>query len=207
MNGKNNMTDFEINLEIAKSLGWKVHPKDKWIISRPKFPNSVQPIHTIPDYCNDLNALYDAVKKICNTDELQERWFIFMVYPVRTKKQLMYKAFTMPIRNQAIALLKTLDKWPLVKQKKNDNKQMVYLIEPLEHGNGGLYGSDVIAKLELKEALKINPIEVYFDNFYEPEFGSFLKLCKNPNLNDVIYNFNHYDNVWEKCENVKKSKS
>jgi len=54
------MTDFEINIAIAEHCGWERHPMDQWIVTDPKYPHSVQPLSTIPKYCEDLNAMHEA---------------------------------------------------------------------------------------------------------------------------------------------------
>lgn len=72
------MTEIEIRIAIAENVGWKIHPKDKWIVIPPNSPNSVQPLNTIPDYLNDLNAIYDAEKYLGlhdrNNLELRVKW-------------------------------------------------------------------------------------------------------------------------------------
>jgi hypothetical protein len=50
------MTPEQQRIAIAEACGWKVHPKDRFIVIPPNSPNSVQPLHTLPDYLNDLNA-------------------------------------------------------------------------------------------------------------------------------------------------------
>ncbi len=56
------MTDEEINRVIAEICGWKIHPANRNLVTDPKYPHSVQPIGTIPDYCNDLNEMHEAEK-------------------------------------------------------------------------------------------------------------------------------------------------
>lgn len=51
------MKDYEINLRIAQFCGWKVY---RFRVIPPNFPNSVQPLNTIPNYCSDLNAMHEA---------------------------------------------------------------------------------------------------------------------------------------------------
>jgi len=65
------MNSNEINKRIAIACGWQVHPKDKWIVIPPNSPHSVQPISTIPDYYNDLNAMHEAEKFIMDESSIE----------------------------------------------------------------------------------------------------------------------------------------
>lgn len=56
------MTPEHQRIAIAEACGWKVHPKDRFIVIPPNSPHSVQPLNTIPDYLNDLNAMHEAEK-------------------------------------------------------------------------------------------------------------------------------------------------
>jgi hypothetical protein len=56
------MTPEQQRIAIAEACGWKVHPKDRFIVIPPNAPHSVQPLHTLPDYLNDLNAMHEAEK-------------------------------------------------------------------------------------------------------------------------------------------------
>jgi hypothetical protein len=56
------MTQEEKRIKLAEAAGWKVHPKDRFIVIPPNSPHSVQPLHTIPDYFNDLNAVHELEK-------------------------------------------------------------------------------------------------------------------------------------------------
>ena len=49
---------------IAEACGWKIHPKDRFVVIPPNSPHSVQPLHTVPDYLNDLNATHEAFKRL-----------------------------------------------------------------------------------------------------------------------------------------------
>ena len=54
------ITNEQINIAIAEACGWQVHPRDRFIVIPPNSPHSVQPLYTIPNYCNDLNAMHEA---------------------------------------------------------------------------------------------------------------------------------------------------
>ena len=97
------MTQEAQRIAIAEACGWKVHPKDKWVMIPPNSPHSVQPLYTLPDYLNDLNAMHEAEKSL-NTKELWESYknymLIFMTEPVcATAAQ------------RAEAFLRTIGKW------------------------------------------------------------------------------------------------
>jgi len=49
-------------MKLAEVAGWKVHPKDRFIVIPPNSPHSVQPLSNIPDYFNDLNAVHELEK-------------------------------------------------------------------------------------------------------------------------------------------------
>jgi hypothetical protein len=54
------MNPQEINKRIAIACGWKIHPKDRFIVTHPNYPHSVQPLSTIPNYHGDFNAMHEA---------------------------------------------------------------------------------------------------------------------------------------------------
>ena len=58
------MTPEAQRIAIAEACGWKIHPKDRFIVIPPNSPHSVQPLYTIPDYLNDLNAMHEAEKML-----------------------------------------------------------------------------------------------------------------------------------------------
>lgn len=70
----------------------------------------------------------------------------------------------------------------------------VYLVMPLEHGNGGWYGSEVLAELPLDKLLSINPVETYLGGNYNPEFGSQLRICATENPNNPMFLWDHEEN-------------
>jgi hypothetical protein len=82
------------------------------------------------------------------------------------------------------------------------NTTTVNLIMPLEHGNGGWYGQKVLASGRLEDFLKINPVLTYLDGYYDPMFGSHLRLSYTTDANFPIYIWNHEDNRWEKSGDV-----
>lgn len=67
---------------------------------------------------------------------------------------------------------------------------------PLEHGNGGWYGSELIATADYMEFLTKDPVEEFLDSYYEPAFGSQLRICKDENPNHPLFLFDHIDRCW-----------
>ena len=66
------MTENEINIAIAESMGWTRLPKKPEYIGQGKWtdPNGIPKI-TSPDYCNDLNAMHEAVETLPRTLRLR----------------------------------------------------------------------------------------------------------------------------------------
>jgi len=62
------MTQEQKQIKLAEVAGWKVHPKDRFIVIPPNSPHSVQPLSTIPDYFNDLNAVHELEKMLLPDD-------------------------------------------------------------------------------------------------------------------------------------------
>jgi hypothetical protein len=108
------MTDEQINAAIAEVCGWECLAPDVWhhgIVGYRKHTHVV--VRTkIPDYCNDLNAMYEAEEQM---DEID--WVFFMnelsdlvKLPKQAEvqiKQLVHST----ARHRAQALLRTLGKW------------------------------------------------------------------------------------------------
>lgn len=87
------------------------------------------------------------------------------------------------------------------------NEEKLYLIMPLEHGNGGWRGWETLAKVTPEWMLKRNPVEIYLEGDYEPEFGSYLRLCKTENPNDAAYLFDHEERIWLNSSGYKMEKT
>ena len=92
-------------IAIAEACGWKVHPKDRFIVIPPNSPNSVQPLYTLPDYLNDLNALHEAEKTLKVKIEYYEH-----LRDVCGRDSV-GSAFTATAPQRAEAFLKTLNLW------------------------------------------------------------------------------------------------
>lgn len=78
-----------------------------------------------------------------------------------------------------------------IEKKKARLKNPVYVITPEEHGNGGWYGYTVHGVYELDWILKRNPVKMFHDGYYEPMFGSEIRLCKDKDPNKPLYRYDH----------------
>lgn len=109
------MSDEEINIAIAETCGWRRHPKDPWIVIDPKCQNSAQPLSTIPDYCNDLNAMRIAEEMLAS----KEQCAIFACELAVLVKGFAHDPFLgcsshiwhATARQRAEAFLRTIGKW------------------------------------------------------------------------------------------------
>ncbi len=75
-------------------------------------------------------------------------------------------------------------------------KKKLYLVMPLEHGNGGWHGWKTLAHVTPEWMLRRNPVNIYLDGYYEPMFGSMLRLCTTENPNDAAHLFDHEEGIW-----------
>lgn len=62
-----------LSVICAEEAGWKVHPKDRWIVIPPNSPHSVQPLSTIPNYTADQNAARSLLALL--SDEEWEKFY------------------------------------------------------------------------------------------------------------------------------------
>lgn len=110
------MTDQEINVAIAKECGWTVI-NDTLCDPRAVVKNGVQtgevdmnPVASLPDYCNDLNAMHDAENTL-NMDypstELAITFYGYLVKSVRSNILCVHAT----ARQRAEAFLRTIGKW------------------------------------------------------------------------------------------------
>jgi hypothetical protein len=108
------MTNEQINIAIAEACGWKRefdgnHEEPEWYWIPPNNPDGDgEP----PDYCNDLNAMHEAV-----TTLPENKW---VLYGVRLawecghtdKKSVgLWHISTATAYHRAVALSRTLGKW------------------------------------------------------------------------------------------------
>lgn len=105
------MTHEEKRAAIAEALGWKVHPKDRWIVIPPNSPYSVQPLNTLPDYINDLNAMHEAEK--CLPDWNAVVRYHKLLKGMRSAECCpdVDRSWSATAAQRAEAFLKTIGKW------------------------------------------------------------------------------------------------
>jgi hypothetical protein len=108
------MTDLEINIAIAEMCGWGFLSKDKFIVIPPYSPYSVQPLSTIPDYVNDLNAMAEAEQFLDSTNggstdpNCLRYTYSSEVYRIVPDTVQPFRASA---RQRAEAFLRTIGKW------------------------------------------------------------------------------------------------
>jgi hypothetical protein len=74
----------------------------------------------------------------------------------------------------------------------------MYIIDRIEHGNGGLSGSDVLDELPLREALKKKPSDY---GVYVKDFGFWPVISrKKDGVNNYSYFWDDDDKKWVKKE-------
>jgi len=108
------MTPNEINKRIALGCGWKIHPKDRFIITDPRYPNSVQPLSTIPDYYGDLNAMHEAEKMLNYELSQRDEYMAELECLVLGRCDVPYDHFRMSTcsaAQRAEAFLRTIGQW------------------------------------------------------------------------------------------------
>lgn len=71
----------------------------------------------------------------------------------------------------------------------------VFIMQPLEHGNGGCYGQTLLAIMPLSHALKVNPMEEY--DIYDYGITFYPRICETDDMNDVMYVWDDDDKTWD----------
>ena len=72
-------------------------------------------------------------------------------------------------------------------------KNPVYVITPMEHGNGGWCGQTIHGVYELDWILRRNPVKMFHDGYYEPMWGSQIRLSLVQEVNKPLYKYDHED--------------
>ncbi len=94
----------------------------------------------------------------------------------------------------------------MILNENNDNisnpesEDVVFVIKPLAHGNGGCCGEKVLMIDKLDKVLKISPSSFGY-RFNECGYDYELCICKTKNMNDYIYIADHEYDIWEKKSN------
>ena len=71
----------------------------------------------------------------------------------------------------------------------------MFIIDQLEHGNDGVYGHKVLAKLPLKECLKKKPRDY---DISEKVFGFWPVICRSEDINKPSYYWDDDEERWVK---------
>jgi len=97
-------------IKIAEACGWKVHPNDRFIVIPPNSPHSVQPLSTIPDYLNDLNATHEAEKVLT---PIQQALFVSKILQILSPSKFpqSFRIIHATATQRAEAFLRTLNLW------------------------------------------------------------------------------------------------
>lgn len=91
-----------------------------------------------------------------------------------------------------------------------ESEDIVFIVQPSLHGNGGWCGSRTIEKLPLNEALERRPFdfgsdfEPYFEMdevYYKNEYASPLRICYDDNPNHAL-DIEDDNNSWKKINNL-----
>ncbi len=69
----------------------------------------------------------------------------------------------------------------------------MYIIDRIEHGNGGVMDIKILAKLPLKEALKKTPSDY---KIYEKWFGFWPVICRGKDANKPSYYWDEDEETW-----------
>jgi hypothetical protein len=106
------MKDEQINIAIAEVCGWIIIKAcDGSLIGKPK--NEQGPMDEIPDYCNDLNAIHEAVLSVLNVASSQLNWdYCRILGEVTGSGEHVTTALVHATAAQrAEAFLRTINKW------------------------------------------------------------------------------------------------
>lgn len=111
------MTDEEINIALSRECSLRLS-SDGWVSSRKPFFKALEtgdPGHPcygrIPNYCHDLNAMYEAEETLSET-QLQSMASLLCGRDDRTTYENRYaKVMHTSARQRAEAFLRTIGKW------------------------------------------------------------------------------------------------
>ena len=131
------MTNDEINIAIAEYCGWtKIKeidyqpdgtdpyidgPDQMWLGIHPESDSDSDEYESIPDYCNDLNAMHEAEEFIKDKDVEYtnslfrsvgiNRYYYMGSPPEVFPADMQFRVFRANAKERAKAFLKTIDKW------------------------------------------------------------------------------------------------
>jgi hypothetical protein len=105
------MTNKQINQAIAEACGWKAVCGDGNSGFYKGFDNGAELRPDLPDYCNDLNAMYEAERMLTIP---QEKEYFFTLKQI-VGDLIWYRStcrnYRATARQRAEAFLRTLGKW------------------------------------------------------------------------------------------------
>lgn len=108
------MTDDEIDDDIAKSLGWtdlhKIGSSRSFGI-RPGETNRGDNFEIIPNYCGDLNAMHEALQALSAEQFDKYRWILWDMVKRSTVLEWFRAHLSASARECAEAYLRALNLW------------------------------------------------------------------------------------------------
>lgn len=115
------MSDQEINIAIAEACGWVERDEPKgsaapktWWHGPHRYPPNLMPV---PDYCNDLNAMHEALELISQQCKDSDFWFFLrkiIGFPDAESdwdEYYYFQAINATAHQRAEAFLRTIGKW------------------------------------------------------------------------------------------------
>ncbi len=113
------MTNEQINIAIAEACGWTACVFVESIKLAKGFPPPNNPpiygtyengMAQLPDYCNDLNAIHEAEKRLLSGCPLRD-WMCYCECLTFMLGKSVYASVHATARDRAEAFLRTLGKW------------------------------------------------------------------------------------------------
>ena len=111
------MSDQEINIAIAEACGWTEIDgfSAKGLMGKP--PDKLCSFDYLPDFCNDLNAIREAMELISQQCKESDYWFFLrqiIGFPDAESdwyEMYYFQAVNATARHRAEAFLRTIGKW------------------------------------------------------------------------------------------------
>lgn len=108
------MTDNEINIVIAEACGWRQSERNIAHWHHVSEPYSHILTSDLPNYCNDLNAMHEAEKKLIFSERKLFRYWLQKVKGSAIGDDVMIaidECVHSTARERAEAFLRTIGKW------------------------------------------------------------------------------------------------
>jgi len=111
------MSDQEINIAIAEACGWAEIDglSAKGLMGKP--PGKLCSFDYLPDYCNDLNAMHEAVIKTFQDASMQLDYSRMLIFVIKKSSPICKRFFSdfdlanATARQRAEAFLRMIGKW------------------------------------------------------------------------------------------------